>query len=95
MLRRAEMDLASYDRFFPNQDFMPKGGFGNLIALPLQRNARALGNTEFLDGDLKPWPDQWAFLSRVERLSPTQLEGLIDLLPPLAVGPESPGPGAR
>jgi len=89
MVARAEMDLASYDRFFPNQDFMPKGGFGNLIALPLQKKARALGNTEFLDENLKPWPDQWAFLSQVKRLSLQQLEGLLDILPPVTVGPLS------
>ena len=48
MVLRAEMDLASYDRFFPSQDFLPRAGFGNLIALPLQKKCRALGNTEFL-----------------------------------------------
>ncbi len=89
MLARAEMDLASYDRFFPNQDFMPKGGFGNLIALPLQKKARSRGNSEFLDEDLNPWPDPWALLSGVQRLSPAQLDGLLDTLPPIAVGPDS------
>src|SRR5262245_18608480 len=49
MVIRAEMDLASYDRFFPSQDFLPRAGFGNLIALPLQKNCRTLGNTEFLN----------------------------------------------
>ncbi len=91
MLTRAEMDLASYDRFFPNQDFMPKGGFGNLIALPLQKKARILGNTEFLDKDFNPWLDQWAFLSQVRRLSPQQVEGFIDILPPVTVGPGHDG----
>jgi superfamily II DNA or RNA helicase len=78
MVSRAEMDLASYDRFFPNQDFLPKGGFGNLIALPLQKTCRALGNTEFLDSSLRPWPDQWAILSRVKRLSPSQVEAVLE-----------------
>jgi hypothetical protein len=58
MVIRAEMDLASYDRFFSSQDFLPRAGFGNLIALPLQKNA-ALGNTEFLnhdDSEVRPWP---------------------------------------
>ena len=36
MERRHQLGLDSYDRFFPSQDTMPKGGFGNLIALPLQ-----------------------------------------------------------
>ena len=93
MIARAEMDLASYDRLFPNQDFLPKGGFGNLIALPLQKKCRALGNTEFLDGTLRPWADQWAFLSRQRRLSPQGLDALLDQLGPLTVGPGTAGSG--
>ncbi|MBR6023317.1 MAG: hypothetical protein IK066_12965 [Kiritimatiellae bacterium] len=57
--------LDSYDRIFPNQDTMPKGGFGNLIALPLQHGPRAAGNSVFVDDDFEPWADQWAFLSSV------------------------------
>jgi hypothetical protein len=79
MVIRAEMDLASYDRFFPSQDFLPRAGFGNLIALPLQKKCRNLGNTEFLnldDSDLRPWPDQWGFLSRIKRLGHSQVEAL-------------------
>ena len=95
MVARAEMDLGSYDRFFPNQDFLPRGGFGNLIALPLQKNCRALGNTEFLDSDLRPWPDQWAFLSRQRRLSPQEVDGLLDQFGPLAVGPGTGGATLR
>jgi superfamily II DNA or RNA helicase len=86
---RAEVDLASYDRFFPNQDFVPSGGFGNLIALPLQKTSRAAGNTEFInpeDPELHSYPDQWAFLSRVERLTPAYLEALLDKIPVIAVG---------
>lgn len=95
MTERGEMDLASYDRLFPNQDFMPKGGFGNLIALPLQKRCRALGNTEFLnpaDPELRPWPDQWAFLSQVQRLPPAQVENLLEIIPPVTAGP---GTGSR
>lgn len=40
---------------------MPVGGFGNLIALRLQRRARELGNSVFIDHDLRPYNDQWAF----------------------------------
>ncbi len=90
MIARGEMDLASYDRFFPNQDFMPKGGFGNLIALPFQKACRPLGNTEFLNIDepeLKPWPDQWAFLSQIKRVSPEQLKAWLEIVPPVTVGP--------
>lgn len=59
----------SYDRFFPNQDTIPKGGFGNLIALPLQRIPRKAGNTLFVDDNFEPWPDQWDFLSKIRILS--------------------------
>jgi superfamily II DNA or RNA helicase len=90
MVIRAEMDLASYDRFFPSQDFLPRAGFGNLIALPLQKKCRALGNTEFLNVDqseLCAWPDQWIFLSQIKRLGPSQVEALLEKIPPVSVGP--------
>lgn len=67
MERRPEIGFASYDRFFPNQDTMPLGGFGNLIALPLQWRAREAGNSVFVDQSLRPYDDQWAFLSMLER----------------------------
>jgi superfamily II DNA or RNA helicase len=69
MSKRHEITFKSYDRFFPNQDTMPKGGLGNLIALPLQKEARKNKNSEFLDGDMEPYADQWAFLDTVRRLS--------------------------
>ncbi len=72
--RRPSIGLASYDRLFPSQDVTPKGGFGNLIALPLQRAARERGCSIFVDGDLVPFADQWAYLARVERVEPERLE---------------------
>jgi hypothetical protein len=63
MARRHQLSMASYDRLFPNQDTLPNGGFGNLIALPLQYHARQESNTVFLDDSLEPFPDQWAFLA--------------------------------
>jgi hypothetical protein len=42
MERNPDIGLASYDRFFPSQDNMPSGGFGNLIALPLQHVQRSV-----------------------------------------------------
>ena len=69
MERRPQIGFGSYDRFFPSQDNMPVGGFGNLIALPLQRRARELGNSVFIDVDLRPYEDQWAFLAAIPRLS--------------------------
>ena len=69
MQNRHEITFKSYDRFFPNQDTMPKGGLGNLIALPLQKVARKAKNSEFIDQSFKPYPDQWAFLGTIRRLS--------------------------
>lgn len=64
-----EIGFSSYDRLFPSQDTMPHGGFGNLIALPLQRKAREVGNSVFVDNNLRPYGDQWAHLSSLPRLS--------------------------
>lgn len=62
-----------FDRLFPNQDIMPEGGFGNLIALPLQFSPRQLGNSVFIDEEGIPFSDQWAKLASIEKLSPAQL----------------------
>ena len=75
--RRPEIGFASYDRFFPNQDTLPAGGFGNLIALPLQGVARKADNTVFVDDDLEPYEDQWAYLSSLDRTSLSMAETLI------------------
>jgi superfamily II DNA or RNA helicase/very-short-patch-repair endonuclease len=77
MENRPEMGFGSYDRFFPNQDTLPKGGFGNLIALPLQKQARQRGNTIFLDQRFKPYPDQWSFLASVRRIGRARVEALV------------------
>ena len=69
MERRHQLGLNSYDRFFPNQDTMPRGGLGNLIALPLQFAPRKAGNSVFIDADFKPYPDQWRFLSTIQRMA--------------------------
>jgi len=88
MATRAELDLASYDRFFPSQDFMPRGSFGNLIALPLQGDCVTRGTTVFVDPTtMQPWPDQWAFLSSVARLSADGAAALAASLKPVAAGP--------
>jgi superfamily II DNA or RNA helicase len=75
---RPEIGLDSYDRFFPSQDTLPKGGFGNLIALPLQKKPREEGNTLFLDENFNPYPDQWAFLSSVHRMSLQDVEMVVN-----------------
>ncbi|MDA0811487.1 MAG: DEAD/DEAH box helicase family protein [Verrucomicrobia bacterium] len=79
MERRPDVGLKSYDRFFPNQDTLPRGGFGNLIALPLQRAARDCGNSVFVDSTLQPYPDQWEFLSAIERVSKQWIESIVRL----------------
>ena len=76
MERRPNLGLGSYDRLFPNQDTLPKGGFGNLIALPLQKRARDRGNSVFLDEQFQPHSDQWAYLSAMPRLSRARVEAL-------------------
>jgi superfamily II DNA or RNA helicase len=75
--RTRQLALSSYDRLFPNQDYMPKGGFGNLIALPLQKRARAQNNSVFVDESLEPHSDQWAFLASIQRMSPGDIEPAI------------------
>lgn len=72
--RTRQLTLASYDRLFPNQDRLPAGGFGNLIALPLQKEPRDLGRSVFVDADLQQLPDQWAFLESIQPLSPNHIE---------------------
>jgi superfamily II DNA or RNA helicase/very-short-patch-repair endonuclease len=77
MERRPDIGLRSYDRLFPNQDTLPKGGFGNLIALPLQKRARERGNSIFLDEDLVPYLDQWAFLSTIRRIDRLTVDSIV------------------
>ncbi len=68
MENHAGLSFDSYDRFFPNQDIMPTGGFGNLIALPLQYGPRKSGNSEFVDKNFVSYPDQWSFLASLQRM---------------------------
>ncbi len=77
---RHEITFKSYDRFFPNQDTMPKGGLGNLIALPLQKKAREAGNSVFINENFHPFSDQWEFLANIKRLPASDIEMLITKL---------------
>jgi len=77
MEQRPGIGLDSYDRFFPNQDTLPQGGFGNLIALPLQRAPRERGNSVFLDDDCEPHVDQWALLSSIRRINRATAETIV------------------
>jgi superfamily II DNA or RNA helicase len=76
MSRHYHLSMTSYDRLFPNQDTMPKGGFGNLIALPLQKQARKFGNTEFLDEQFLTYPDQWAYLASIRKMNLGEVQAL-------------------
>jgi hypothetical protein len=92
MVLRGSMDLRSYDRLFPNQDVLPEGGFGNLIAAPLHGRRRRDGLTVFLDlATLEPYEDQWAFLSTVDRLSPGDAARVAQRAKRAVVGRMSPG----
>lgn len=77
--RTRQLSLSSYDRLFPNQDTLPKGGFGNLIALPLQKRARAQHHSVFVDDALVPYADQWAYLATLQRMHPERLHPVITL----------------
>ena len=75
--RTRQLKLTSYDRLFPNQDTMPKGGFGNLIALPLQKNPREKGFSVFVEDNLQPYPDQWTFLAGIRLMAAVDIEPTI------------------
>jgi hypothetical protein len=80
MNRRHEIRFTSYDRMFPNQDTIPRGGFGNLIALPLQKSVRKNDNSEFVDDCFMSYVDQWAFLSSIQKLPEDQIKRFISKL---------------
>lgn len=77
MDQNAGISFKSYDRFIPNQDFLPEGGLGNLIALPLQGKARKIGNSVFVDDNFQPYSDQWAYLQSINKLSDDMLNRII------------------
>ena len=77
MERRPDLGLDSYDRFFPNQDTLPQGGFGNLIALPLQKGPRETGSSVFVDEDLEPYSDQWEYLAGMRKVACGELERIV------------------
>jgi len=79
MEKHAGLSFESYDRLFPNQDVLPEGGFGNLIALPLQHDPRQSGNSVFVDGNLEPYADQWTFLASVGKLSEKEVGEVLTL----------------
>lgn len=85
MQKHAKLSFSSYDRMFPNQDSMPKGGFGNLIALPLQKEARAKGNSQFVNAQFVPYEDQWEFISSIKKITTPMINAWMSAwhMPPL------------
>jgi len=94
MNRDGWMSFSSYDRFFPNQDYLPEGGLGNLVALPLQGQARKKLNSVFVDDDFLAYKDQWAFLYHIEKMQDEDVDRqlnqhLHEELGPLSTSSES------
>ena len=79
MTRNGQMSFNSYDRFFPNQDYLPEGGFGNLVALPLQGQARRKENSVFVDNDFLVYKDQWAFQYNLKKIQESTIDQLLRL----------------
>ena len=75
--RYERMDFKSYDRFFPNQDRLPEGGFGNLVALPLQGKARKEGNSVFVDENFVAYENQWDYLLEIKRISEVTVDSIL------------------
>lgn len=82
MQRHPQIGFGSYDRLFPSQDTLPKGGFGNLIALPLQGQPRQSGHSLFVDGRFEPYEDQWQHLSSIKRINAQEVAACIENLNP-------------
>jgi DNA primase small subunit len=79
MNRDGRVSLKSYDRVFPSQDYLPEGGLGNLVALPLQGKARKNGNSVFVDETFTPFEEQWAYLLNVEKVSEPFIDEVLAL----------------
>ena len=77
MNRDGRISLKSYDRFLPNQDYLPEGGFGNLIALPLQGRARREGNSVFVNEQFEPFSDQWGYLFYAKKISEYRIDEIL------------------
>lgn len=68
---------SSFDRLFPNQDFLSGKGFGNLIAMPFYKPTFEQGNSCFIDPDnFESFSDQWHFLRNINKISTQVLDNL-------------------
>lgn len=77
MERNVKLTFQSYDRLFPNQDYLPEGGLGNLVALPLQGQARKLGNSVFVDEDFVAFKEQWSYLQQIVKITENEVDTLL------------------
>ena len=77
MSKDIHLSFKSYDRFFPNQDTLPDGGLGNLVALPLQGMARRKGNSVFVDENFNAYTYQWDLLAKIKRISEVEIDLLL------------------
>ncbi len=83
---------SSFDRLFPNQDFLSGKGFGNLIALPLFKPTLNNGNNCFIEPEtFEPITDQWNFLKNIQKVATDHLDKLynglksrVEFNPPIA-----------
>ena len=83
MDKHHELTFKTYDRLIPSQDTMPKGGFGNLIALPLQKLPREQGNSAFIDENFNAYTDQWNYLHNIKKYTFDEIERFIRELSPM------------
>lgn len=77
MERNVKLTFQSYDRLFPNQDYLPEGGLGNLVTLPLQGQARKLGNSVFVDEDFVAFKEQWSYLQQIVKITENEVDTLL------------------
>lgn len=87
--RRHQIGFDSFDRMLPNQDILPSGGFGNLIALPLQLHSKNEGNSVFIDENFIPFEDQWLYLSSIEKMNKHDISAVLNTLGQLQVNEPS------
>jgi len=82
-----DLTFRTYDRLIPAQDTLPKGGLGNLIALPLQKAPRENNNSVFIDENFQVYADQWHYLYNIKKYTLEEIELLIrDLSPESDLG---------
>jgi len=77
MNKQFKMSMKSYDRFFPNQDFLTNDGLGNLIALPFQKEAVKQNNSVFIDDNGNKISDQWNYLKSVKKITVYDIENIL------------------